>query len=148
MADAAQVTQHWLRRRLCWRFFFLNDTEYQTALAGHQVNLGELGSSLNVVILSVHHINIITTSTAIMTLRQLLLHVPRFYFLLVHSFHFVSTVVTSRSNQLTVSVSATGNLCRSPSESIASWHSFTMWDISWTIPHSHLLEVKKHAMYR
>ena len=43
-----------------------------------------------------------------------------------------------RSNQLTALVSAEWSLCRPPSESIVSVHSFTTRDIVWTIPHSHL----------
>jgi len=54
MINSTQVTQHGLCRRLCWRLFFLNDTEYQTALTGYQLHLGELSCALQVVILTVH----------------------------------------------------------------------------------------------
>ena len=55
-------------------------------------------------------------------------------------FHFASAFVAFHSSWLTTSVSAEWSLCRLQSKSIVSGHSFTMWDIIWTIPYSRLLE--------
>lgn len=51
---------------------------------------------------------------------------------------YASTFVAFFYNQLTVSVSAEWSLCRPPSEIIVLGHSFTTWDIIWTIQHLHL----------
>ena len=55
MINSTQVTQHRLCRGLRRRLLFLDNTEYQTTLAGNQLHLGELSRALQVVILTVHH---------------------------------------------------------------------------------------------
>jgi len=55
MINSTQVTQHRLCRGLRRRLLFLDNTEYQTTLACHQLHLGELSRALQVIILTVHH---------------------------------------------------------------------------------------------